>query len=60
MNSIGLVYGNVELCRNGFGMELQVFFGFENLGSECSVEMLLWVFGLWNFIYSLVDYCWFL
>ena len=30
------------------------------LGFECSVEMLLWVFGLWNFIYSLVDYCWFL
>ena len=60
MNSIGLVYGNVELCRNGFGMELQVFFGFENLGFECSMEMLLWVFDGWDFIYSLVDYCWFL
>ena len=23
MNSIGLVYGNVEFCRNGFGMEFR-------------------------------------
>ena len=23
MNSIGLVYGIVELCRNGFGMEFR-------------------------------------
>ena len=23
MNSIGLVYGNFEFCRNGFGMEFR-------------------------------------
>ena len=23
MNSIGLVYGNVEVCRNGIGMEFR-------------------------------------